>query len=125
MIPEKNDYNRFVYLFQHPSANKASFNEPQRGWYSLYPSWPLRSFFFCRSLFYRPSRIRNKYYAGNPCQLCPTTPCVSLSLPFCLDEKSQCANIRSDLEFHDRPLGVVTITSYPTHPLRSRVLENP
>lgn len=59
------------------------------------------------------SRIHNKYYVRDPCQLCRTTPYVSLFLSFCLDEKSQCANIRSDPEFHDRPLGVVLLPSPP------------
>lgn len=58
------------------------------------------------------SRIRNKYYVRTPANY--AGPYVFLFLFLSrLDEKSQCANIRSDPEFHDHPLDVVSLPSPP------------
>lgn len=85
-----------LFFSARPSA-KVSFNEPQRGRCSLYPSWPLRSFFS------PPLWIRNKYYVGDPCQLCRTT---SESLSFLLPLSQRKVTMREHKvrsEFHRHP----------------------
>lgn len=105
-----------------PCRAKASFNEPQRGWCSLYPSWPLRSSFFAV-----PGR--NKYRRATPANYCRTTARLplrlspSLFLSLCPDEKSQCANIRYDRSFIVTPSP--SASNHPPTPARSRVLGNP